>query len=60
MVGMFEEEILWVVWFFVVEILFEKEGLWVWEVKWEFMDEGVVRDRLRLFVEKKIVEYLGV
>jgi PWI domain len=37
-----------------------KEGLWDWEVKWEFVDESVIGERLKPFVEKKIVEYLGV
>lgn len=38
----------------------EKEGLWKWPVKWEFVDETVLSEQLRPFVEKKIVEYLGV
>ncbi|KAL5365146.1 Rbm25 protein [Aspergillus floccosus] len=42
------------------EIPTEKEGLWKWEVKWEFVDETVVSEQLKPFVEKKIVEYLGV
>ncbi|KPI44127.1 U1 snRNP-associated protein [Cyphellophora attinorum] len=43
------------------EIPNDKEGLWAWEVKWEFLDEeGVIEERLKPFVEKKIVEYLGV
>ena len=37
-----------------------KEGLWEWPVKWEFVDEGVLGEQLKPFVEKKIVEYLGV
>lgn len=37
-----------------------KEGLWNWPVKWEFVDETVIREQLRPFVEKKVVEYLGV
>ncbi|KAH6666208.1 hypothetical protein B0J14DRAFT_491122 [Halenospora varia] len=41
------------------EIPNDKDGLWGWEVKWEFVDEAIV-DKLRPFVEKKIVEYLGV
>ncbi|KAK0386005.1 hypothetical protein NLU13_5842 [Sarocladium strictum] len=58
--SMSEEEISRAVRSLAAEIPSEKAGLWAWEVKWEFMDEGVVRDRLRPFVEKKIVEYLGV
>jgi hypothetical protein len=42
------------------EIPSDKEGLWKWEVKWEFVDESVLGEQLKPFVEKKIVEYLGV
>ncbi|KAJ5804942.1 hypothetical protein N7474_010829 [Penicillium riverlandense] len=42
------------------EIPTDKEGLWKWAVKWEFVDEAVIKDQLKPFVEKKIVEYLGV
>lgn len=42
------------------EIPTEKEGLWKWDVKWEFVDDSVVVEKLRPFVEKKIMEYLGV
>ncbi|KAI0165938.1 hypothetical protein GGR57DRAFT_512898 [Xylariaceae sp. FL1272] len=42
------------------EIPNEKGGLWAWEIKWDFLDEGVIREKLRPFVEKKLVEYLGV
>lgn len=42
------------------EIPAEKEGLWNWQVKWEFVDEAIISDQLKPFVEKKIVEYLGV
>ena len=42
------------------EIPAEKEGLWNWAVKWEFVDDAVISDQLKPFVEKKIVEYLGV
>ncbi|SPN98615.1 uncharacterized protein DNG_01660 [Cephalotrichum gorgonifer] len=42
------------------EIPSEKEGLWAWDVQWDHLDEGVMREKLRPFVEKKIVEYLGV
>ncbi|UKZ82748.1 hypothetical protein TrVFT333_010544 [Trichoderma virens FT-333] len=58
--GMSEEEISQAVRALAQEIPSEKEGLWAWEVKWDFMDDAVVRDKLRPFVEKKIVEYLGV
>ncbi|KAJ5938645.1 hypothetical protein N7466_001779 [Penicillium verhagenii] len=42
------------------EIPTDKEGLWKWTVKWEFVDEAVLSDQIKPFVEKKIVEYLGV
>ena len=37
-----------------------KDGLWAWEVKWEFVDNATISEKLKPFVEKKIVEYLGV
>jgi hypothetical protein len=37
-----------------------KDGLWAWAVKWEFVDEATIAEKLKPFVEKKIVEYLGV
>ncbi|EER25729.1 hypothetical protein CPC735_041730 [Coccidioides posadasii C735 delta SOWgp] len=42
------------------EIPSDKEGLWKWEVKWEFVDESILGEQLKPFVEKKIMEYLGV
>ncbi|CCU76999.1 U1 snRNP-associated protein [Blumeria hordei DH14] len=38
----------------------EKEGLWNWEIKWNLVDDSVIVEKLRPFIEKKIVEYLGV
>ena len=38
----------------------DKEGLWKWPVKWEFVDETILGEQLKPFVEKKIMEYLGV
>ncbi|KAF7554254.1 hypothetical protein G7046_g6875 [Stylonectria norvegica] len=58
--SMTEEEISQAVRALAQEIPSEKDGLWNWKVKWDYMDESVVRDKLRPFVEKKIVEYLGV
>jgi len=42
------------------EIPTDKEGLWSWQVKWEFVDDSIIVEKLRPFVEKKIMEYLGV
>jgi hypothetical protein len=38
----------------------DKDGLWRWDVKWDFVDDAVIGEQLKPFVEKKIVEYLGV
>ncbi|KAH6997343.1 hypothetical protein EDB80DRAFT_727646 [Ilyonectria destructans] len=58
--SMTEEEIAQAVRALAQEIPADKDGLWNWKVKWDYMEEGIVRDKLRPFVEKKIVEYLGV
>ena len=42
------------------EIPAEKEGLWAWDVKWDFLEESTIEEKLLPFVEKKVVEYLGV
>lgn len=42
------------------EIPTDRQGLWDWTVQWEFMDESTIKEKLRPFVERKIVEYLGV
>lgn len=41
------------------EIPSDRRGLWNWDVKWEFVDGGVMSD-LRRFTEKKVVDYLGI
>jgi len=58
--AMSEEEISQAVRALAQEIPTEKDGLWAWDVKWDYMDEAIIRDKLRPFVEKKVVEYLGV
>ena len=58
--GMSEEERAQAARQLAADIPNDKEGLWAWDVKWEFVDESVVEERLKPFVEKKIVEYLGV
>lgn len=42
------------------EIPTVKDGLWKWDVKWEHVDDAIITEKLRPFVERKIVEYLGV
>lgn len=58
--NMTDEEIASAVKSLAQEIPSDKDGLWNWQVKWDHMDESVVRDKLRPFIEKKIIEYLGV
>ncbi|KAI9800810.1 MAG: hypothetical protein M1825_003593 [Sarcosagium campestre] len=42
------------------EIPSDRDGLWAWPVRWEFVDDAMLAEKLKPFVEKKIVEYLGV
>ena len=42
------------------EIPSDRERLWEWEVQWDYLDDSVIQEKLRPFVEKKIVDYLGV
>lgn len=42
------------------EIPTSKDGLWSWPVRWESLSTETIEDQLKPFVEKKIVEYLGV
>ncbi|KAL8724517.1 MAG: hypothetical protein Q9181_006787 [Wetmoreana brouardii] len=58
--GLTEEERAQAVRQLAADIPSDKDGLWKWPVKWEFVDETVLSEQLRPFVEKKIVEYLGV
>ena len=58
--GLTEEERAQAVRQLAADIPSDKEGLWNWPVKWEHVDETVLWEQLKPFVEKKIVEYLGV
>lgn len=58
--SMTEEEISQAVRSLAQEIPSDRDGLWAWRVEWEHLDSTIVQERLRPFVEKKIVEYLGV
>ena len=57
---MSEEEIQKAVRALAQEIPTDKEGLWAWDVKWDYLEESIIREKLRPFVEKKVMEYLGV
>lgn len=37
----------------------DREGLCRWDVKWDFLHEYVISNKIRPFVVKKVVEYLG-
>jgi hypothetical protein len=57
---MSEEDIQHAVRALAHEIPVDVAGLWAWDVKWDYLEESVIREKLRPFVEKKVVEYLGV
>lgn len=39
----------------------DREGLWNWKIEWGCIDgTGIVEEKIRPFVERKIVEFLGV
>ncbi|KAL8831021.1 MAG: hypothetical protein Q9170_005471 [Blastenia crenularia] len=59
-VGVSDEERAQAARHLAADIPSDKEGLWKWPVHWEFVDETVLSEQLRPFVEKKIMEYLGV
>jgi len=42
------------------EVPTDAEALFAWPVSWQHVDESIIEDQLRPFVERKIVEYLGV
>lgn len=58
--GLSDEERAQAVRQLAAEIPNDKEGLWKWDVKWEFVDEPILGEQLKPFVEKKIMEYLGI
>jgi len=58
--GLTEEERTQAVRQLAADIPSDKEGLWKWPVKWDFVEETVLSEQLKPFVEKKVVEYLGV
>jgi RNA recognition motif-containing protein len=58
--GLTEEERHLAVRQLAADIPTDKEGLWAWNIQWDFVDDSVLADQIRPFVEKKMVEYLGV
>lgn len=57
---MSEEEIQQAVKSLAQEIPTTQDGLWAWDVKWDYLDDSIITEKLRPFIEKKVVEYLGV
>lgn len=57
---MTEEEIQAAVKSLAQEIPTTQEGLWGWDVKWDYLEDSIIAEKLRPFIEKKVVEYLGV
>ncbi|KAI8894487.1 hypothetical protein BC833DRAFT_604708 [Globomyces pollinis-pini] len=43
----------------IAAIPVDKEGLWDWSVKWEFMNERILEKKIQPFIKKKVVEYVG-
>lgn len=37
----------------------DKEGIWAWPVKWNHLQENIIESKLKPFVAKKVIEYLG-
>ena len=44
----------------VASVPSDKDGLWGVEMKWEWLSEPMINDKLKPFANKKIVEYLGI
>ncbi|KAE9989285.1 hypothetical protein EG327_002903 [Venturia inaequalis] len=42
------------------EIPNDKKGLWEWPIQWDSLDQTVVQDHLKPFIEKKVTEFLGI
>lgn len=58
--GLTDEERTQAVRQLAAEIPTDTGKLWNWDVQWDFVDETVISDQLKPFVEKKFLEYLGV
>ncbi|KAF2455198.1 hypothetical protein BDY21DRAFT_307977 [Lineolata rhizophorae] len=44
----------------MTELPTDKQGLWNWPVQWDCVDETIMVEKLRPFIEKTIMDYLGV
>ncbi len=43
----------------VASIPADKDGLWSWPVRWEYLDQTILSKKLEPFLKKKVVEYIG-
>ena len=37
----------------------DKDGLWNWPIRWEFLSKNLLENKLTPFVAKKVIEYIG-
>jgi hypothetical protein len=58
--GLTEEERQIAVRQLAADIPTDRERLWAWKVQWDFVDDAILSEQIRPFVEKKMLEYLGV
>ena len=58
--GLTEEERQMAVRRLAADIPTDRERLWAWKVQWDFVDDAILAEQIRPFVEKKMLEYLGV
>jgi hypothetical protein len=58
--GLTEEERQVAVRRLAADIPTDRERLWAWKVQWDFVDDAILAEQIRPFVEKKMLEYLGV
>jgi hypothetical protein len=58
--GLTEEERQMAVRQLAADIPTDRERLWAWKVQWDFVDDAILAEQIRPFVEKKMLEYLGV
>lgn len=43
----------------VASIPSDREGLWAWDVKWDYLDSNIISKKLEPFLKKKVMEHIG-
>ena len=43
----------------VAQIPSDREGLWNWNVKWDYLNQTILKKKLEPFLKKKVVEHIG-